>query len=364
MTEPSATASRYLPQLDGVRAFAVGLVVLSHWWPTQGPALVGPIGAVGVIAFFVLSGFLITGILLQERPAPGAGVGAGFTVLGRFYARRTLRIFPAYYLLLALLWIAAVPDYREDIAWYLAYASNMLFFQAQHWVGPAPHFWSLAVEEQFYLVWPLLVLFVPRRHLGTLILAAVACGPLSRGLLFAASDGSARAADFVEVPVSSCLDCLGMGAWLAWCRVQGRVGWLRHPAWYAFVLANLASLWWFRHSATMACVLLFKFNASVASLALVAGASTGFGGLAGWLLGNPVARYLGRISYGLYLYHLFIPKLYAWLELPAYHPWVQGLGYLALLLAITTLSWFGFERPLNRLKERWHPPPQPRFVVK
>src|SRR5262249_40880734 len=154
----------YMPQLDGLRAVAVLAVVAHHTLPGPLVDALNP-GAAGVRLFFVLSGFLITGILLGCRESM-AQQGAG-QALASFYARRFLRIFPLYYFALAVVLLAGVQEARDGAAWHLAYLSNV-YGVRQGWLGSLAHFWSLAVEEQFYLVWPALVLSLPRPWLGPL----------------------------------------------------------------------------------------------------------------------------------------------------------------------------------------------------
>ena len=151
----TTTAARtYYPELDGVRAIAAMMVIFFHMGQ-MGIPLRGPIsfGQSGVDLFFVLSGFLITSILLKARPEDWGEVR-------KFYVRRSLRIFPLYYgyLIVATIFGAGVTGF------YWVYLQNYRIAMGAP-MGEVGHFWSLAVEEQFYLVWPFVVLFLPRRHL-------------------------------------------------------------------------------------------------------------------------------------------------------------------------------------------------------
>lgn len=146
-------AGRRLPALDGLRALAV-LVVIGYHFGFAVPA------GLGVTGFFVLSGFLITWLLRKEWEADGA------VSLRGFYARRTLRIFPAYFAYLAF--VAVVSALRGTpsdpaLPWALTYTVNYYNAWTGHPDGPYSHLWSLAVEEQFYLLWPLLFLLCARR---------------------------------------------------------------------------------------------------------------------------------------------------------------------------------------------------------
>jgi peptidoglycan/LPS O-acetylase OafA/YrhL len=149
---------------------------------------------------------LITGILLevreqQNRPA----------ALGNFYARRFLRIFPAFYLTLLLAWWADVPPLRETLRWHAAYLSNVQIVLTESWPGAISQFWSLAVEEQFYLLWPGLIVFVPRRWLLSAVVASVLAAPLFRWWL--ATLGYRE--NLLAVLTPGSMDSLGMGALLA-----------------------------------------------------------------------------------------------------------------------------------------------------
>ena len=178
----AATDSHYYPQLDGLRALAVGVVFLCHFWSG------GKIAAVlGVGLFFVLSGFLITRILLEERHrAARLGTNCG-TLLRQFYLRRSLRIFPVYYLALAVLLACNYCGCREIKYWLLTYTYTFRTALTNSGHG-CEHFWSLCFEEQFYLVWPFIILYCPHRYLLRIMILVVArvarleatCGPSDR----------------------------------------------------------------------------------------------------------------------------------------------------------------------------------------
>jgi peptidoglycan/LPS O-acetylase OafA/YrhL len=183
---------RYRPELDGLRAIAVLAVVLHHLWPGRVPG-----GFVGVDVFFVLSGFLITGIVAREA-------GAGTFSFAKFYERRVRRLFPALFVVLAATLVAswflllpsdAVATFRAVVA-TLLFSSNMLFWKslaAGYFAGdaklnPLLHTWSLGVEEQFYLLFPLVLLFLLSKFarwtnamlVGALIASLAACELLVR----------------------------------------------------------------------------------------------------------------------------------------------------------------------------------------
>lgn len=347
------------PQLDALRCFAVLGVLVTHFWqPGPFPGIFAQVdfGFLGVRLFFVLSGFLITGILLEARDEADRAGHARLPVLGRFYIRRVLRIFPLYYFIVLGGILVGVPAAREAWPWLLTYTSNFYEALQQRPVGYYGHFWTLAVEEQFYLVWPWLVLFAPRRWLAAIILAAVLVAPLYRDLAVDVlkEDG------WGTLPFG-CLDTLGVGALLAIAfrdarspqAVYAALGRLVLPIglllflalhWIALRTGNLRPLVAF-HEIAYAMVCCW----------LIAGAYRGFGGLAGRLLELRPVVYLGRISYGIYAYHMLMPWLLTrvfvrigW-EFPAPGP-ARLVIASAVTVAVAMASWRFFERPLNDLK--------------
>lgn len=204
-------------ELDGLRGIAISLVLISHFWDQDVPIFDGH---AGVRLFFVLSGFLITNILFQCRSEAERGAATPGTVLLAFYARRCLRIFPTYYLLLIAIGIFDVDQIRGTIWWHAAYASNILAVVRGDFDRVTAHYWTLAIEEQFYLFWPFVVLFIPRSKLSVAAIALVAIGILSRPVALCLN------VNFVALytnPFAS-FDAFGLGALLA---MTGRNPFLR-----------------------------------------------------------------------------------------------------------------------------------------
>lgn len=353
---------RHFPQLDALRAFAVGAVLLAHFSPTIAAAM-PQLGFAGVRLFFVISGFLITGILLRARDAIRAGESTFGAETGRFFLRRTLRIFPAFYLLLLANAALDIGSTREDFWWHAAYLSNVLMGLDGNWRDLLTHLWSLAVEEQFYLLWPLLVLGACRSpaSLRLLFIAAVAAGPLFRLATVLLAPGHPLA-PLLLTP--ACFDLLGAGALLAWLRHRRgehdparrpwrRLGFLLLPVALAAALPfpPWASDW---QTVLAPAVQAFAFAA------LVDGAAIGFRGALAAPLSWPPLLWIGRISYGIYLYHnnahWIGPRLLRWLTgyRVAYFPseTLHVLYLSALSLVAATLGWYLIERPINFRKER------------
>lgn len=351
----------YLPQLDALRAFSVIAVVYQHY---GNPAINGSVrpGILGVRLFFVISGFLITGILLRSRQQVERGTATRFGVLKVFYIRRFFRIFPAYYFVLFGAALLALPTVRETFFWHLFYLSNYYYAGLGAWEGPVSHFWSLAVEEQFYLVWPFLILLTPRRWLPGLLVATVAVGPLARFYLITATSNVVT----MSTPLPSCVDSLALGAILAWIREEvpaSKGRWHRVPqvAMYAGFLATALLLALkFMDSGWRLRMALTDFAAGLIFIGLIDRVADGYRGVVGRILEAKPIVYVGTISYGVYLYHNFVSTLAqrsAAAGVPTGLPETPGTLAFAYALAVTllmaTASWYLIERPLNGLKERF-----------
>jgi peptidoglycan/LPS O-acetylase OafA/YrhL len=348
----AADAAPYAPQLDGLRAVAVAAVAWSHWLPQWQFGV--PLGA-GVHLFFVLSGFLITRILLGLRDAPDRGAA-----IGRFYLRRVLRLFPAFFLVLGLAVWVDVPLARATWPWHATYLSNLYIAGLGQWQGHLSHFWSLAVEEQFYLVWPWLIVVVPGRWLGRLIGAAILAGPLAR---WGASASGLGEAFWALVPGGSA-DSLALGAWLALDRWRPRGG--APPVLARSRVAGVALAIWLGLALAEpltplppALAIWRQVAQGVLFAWLVAGAVRGFAGRGGAWLGHPLACGLGRISYGVYLIHAFAPVVVhgaaGWADaewLVPDGPLARAALYALVTLLLAALMWRVVEAPVLSLKLR------------
>ena len=342
-----------MPQLDGLRAYAVLAVLLHHLFEARVLPSVLSLGwgTLGVRLFFVLSGFLITGLLIRARDEVEASGVPRRVVLGHFYLRRALRIFPIYYLVLVLTLIWGPPDAHEQLPWLATYTYNLWISHLGRYPGYFSHFWSLCVEEQFYLLWPFVVMFAPRRHVPFWAVAMIVAAPVYRVL---ALIGDINGVAFYTLTPSS-LDALGMGALLATCthgRPASRVLEKRLRWGSTALVAASVLLWW--QSPRLFKVLYETLLAMIFAW-LVAGASRGF---VGWarigLQARPIV-YLGKISYGVYVYHLLmlyvVPFLFQKLGIALPDDEVaRFLLYSGITIAVASVSWVAFEAPINRLK--------------
>jgi peptidoglycan/LPS O-acetylase OafA/YrhL len=369
---PIAPPRGHLPALDGLRGIAI-LLVLMHALDVVQPqggatrALDYALNAgwIGVQLFFVLSGFLITGILLDTR-----GTARYYR---SFFVRRVLRIFPLYFgvLLVAFVVLPNVmslpPGYGAHQVWLWTFLEN---YAAPFGGGEAafPHFWSLCVEEQFYLLWPLLVALCGRRGIVAMSSLLIVVSIFAR-LYVRQHFGEPVGPDAVYVFTPCRMDALALGALAA--------ALVREPRTAAWILARAAPGWFVAGTlivlAALALGRLQRTGAEMQALGyglLAMGfAAQLLGSLRGntvpaTLLSMPWLRRVGRYSYAMYVFHAPL-HLYVGLPLlarldPAPGPW-DALLYLVSMSLLTflagALSWHAYERRFLALKPRLAPQP-------
>lgn len=356
---------KYVPGLDGVRCMAVLMVAAYHFFIFAG-------GWVGVQVFFVLSGYLITAILVESKETHKSHY------FRRFYWRRTLRIFPLYFAYLgatavALLLTGVPHELREFWPYLLTYTSNFTRTAVHDRGGEFfVHFWSLAVEEQFYLVWPLVVYLSPPRALKRVVVAVLVGAPLARLLLGVGLEAQAfeaeRIARVAGVLSVTQFDAFAAGAGLVlfrttqWRRPHwvaiGAVGaWLAAGA-LMLASAPLGREGWSPDTLGHHASVLNYYHVWGNSLTNLVSAAVILAVLKGhfaWLFENPVAVHIGKVSYGVYVLHL--PAVYLLKRLVTYqHASPAGLVifclYFGAVVVLATLSYYLFEQPFLRLKDR------------
>ena len=355
---------------DGLRGLAVLAVVLQHT-TRFGETL--HVGSYGVYLFFAISGFLIVRILHRERREIEAGRIGVAHALRRFFWRRSLRVMPIYYLVLAVFAVltAFVPmaDFAfPDAWWHFAYLSNVYFGEVEgRWTGRFDHLWSLAVEEQFYLLAAPALLLAPAAwtRIICVLVALVAVGQLALMQLAEENDVAIYTNTLVN------FGALAAGGFAGLCApAKPGLGTQSWPGLVCLALIAAVALAFPligalpRQLAALASGLPFVVSSLLASLALVAVFQNQNGALARWLDWRPLAA-LGTISYGLYLYHKLLPHWiltglarrlgFAW----AAPELLEAAVIFLIAVAMAGLSWLLIERPLLRLKDR--PPRLPRL---
>jgi peptidoglycan/LPS O-acetylase OafA/YrhL len=357
---------KYVKGFDTIRALAVFFVIVDnyHWGPVfkehTWPAIIKeafiPDGLFGVTLFFVLSGFLITSILLHEKIK--AGDNDRFTVIQNFFARRVLRIFPIYYLTVLLCCLFNYEFVRTYIAYFLTYTSNVLEYKTNA-PNPLLHTWSLAVEEQFYLIWPWLILFINKKYLKYVFASIICIGLFSKYTELYILHHSAYM-------VSSCFDSFGIGALYAYMRLDP----IKCKKFeYAFIVLFPVALFIALKANPISGLPIFviysKFIESVIGLAMIMFV---IHNKSAWIkkhiLENRVFNYVGKISYGIYLYHYTLGHSYdSFIErfaqahptLPAVFTsfWFSYGVKLILLITVCALSYKFIEQPILRLKKKF-----------
>jgi peptidoglycan/LPS O-acetylase OafA/YrhL len=351
---------KYYKQLDGLRAVAIISVMLAHWvLPIIKIEILKNLPLTsGVTLFFVLSGFLITNILLNFREKNQAAGVSQFNSIKSFYIRRSLRIFPIYYLLIFLLFIVNFSSTRELFPWLASYTTNIYMTINTTYIGSFTHFWSLAVEEQFYIFWVFVAVFVPQKHLKNTIVTFIVFSLLS--LFYMMQFTRFWLSDLLVI---NQMYSLGFGALIAYyfkyepeffekisvSKMKGIliIGLLLYTL--VFIYRKPDSLFeMFRLFKNPAMSVIYFFAVLIA-------VKDGFKGLIKKILESRVMIFIGRISYGLYIYHLFINDLFLHVINKYTKIQTTPFGYFLIFLVlnflIASLSWYLIEKPINGLKK-------------
>ncbi len=360
-----------MPELDSLRGVAILLVLFFHGFdfpnthfPRFAHAFISLtlIGWTGVNLFFVLSGFLITGILLGSKAKPG--------YYSRFYARRALRILPAYYTVLFLLWALSRCGWlwHRPVGWpfltlsffYLANLVPLFGVKSQYTV-----LWSLAVEEHFYILWPTLVRVLSPRRITLCCALIIAACPMLRGLSYVL--GYKYAAQYTWL-VADGLACGSLLAVLGRSLLANRAPMRRFSILCIAISASLLVLgaplgiWhsWTLSGAALRLSAVNVFYTGVLGAALLVGTSR-----VRWTLHRPILQFFGKISYGLYLIHILVFDVVDW-QISRIWPgkiaaipgrfdlvFLRFLVGIGIAIGVAYLSRIYFEEYFLRLKDRW-----------
>jgi peptidoglycan/LPS O-acetylase OafA/YrhL len=393
MKEKSSTVSGgHIAALDGLRGLAILAVLIFHFAPYvagTNPVLFAVnnwrVSAwCGVDLFFVLSGFLITGILLDAKTSAH--------YFRNFYARRTLRIFPLYFGVLLAAWALAQVtgtalsesvhdrELADQPFWLWTYCTNIAVALKGNWTLTfhglsVSHFWSLAVEEHFYLLWPVVVLVLRPRGLAIACCLAIVGAVLLRTVLIA--HGAAPLTVYVLTPCR--LDALALGGLLAlMARQSDLAGYRKHASWLALATGVLMAAI-FAIGGGDLLTASFRGQTPLVRAAQVFGATVGYTLLAvcfgsvlvlavssptGWVAcgcNSAILRFLGKYSYGLYVYHDALDPLFdRWFpraDIAALVHSITLAGFLVMLfkcslaIAVAVASWHLFEKSVLRWKK-------------
>lgn len=341
-------------ELDGVRAIAVLMVMLYHFFQdlnTSDAVLlfvkkISLFGKTGVSLFFVLSGFLITRILIDTKQREG--------YFKSFYARRILRIFPLYYFFLIVYYfiLPLLPGRSfvgfSDQIWYWAFLQNVAMTFGWHNIGPS-HYWSLAVEEHFYFFWPLIIYFCSLKNIKWAIVALCVLSLGTRFLLiyFHFEESQFSLARFDELAIGACLAMLEREHQLTRNNLKYFASAfiiLLFPLLYISLKNGSYSLL----DSMMRYLILGLFYGSFIAVAMTLNTKH----FLKKILSNNLMRFTGKISFGLYVYHpicfLLVSKYLKVPNLALHFVLCIGLAYL-----VSVLSYYLLEKRFLGLKSKF-----------
>ena len=351
----------HYPALDGLRGLAILLVVVYH---NFGFINVFFFGWLGVDLFFVLSGFLITDILLKTVGKKG--------YLKNFYIRRVLRIFPLYYLCLILFLIVLpkttihldVQYYVDHQAWLWTYLQNWIFtFQSPGQTNALNHLWSLAVEEQFYLLWPLAVLIIRKPGYLLLFISLVLVAVLGLRLIVWMYQISDLA--YFNLYTFTRIDGLCIGCMIALLQRVKSNFLHQNRALIVLCFAGLNFGFFFvnrRYQFSFPYLALAGYTTFAMMFGLLVNeAVTTQSKLINLLFNNPLLKFFGKISYGFYVFHwpvylLLFPYLLPWMSKFISGALLQFLVSVVATIAAIMISWLSYqyyEKYFLKLKDKF-----------
>jgi peptidoglycan/LPS O-acetylase OafA/YrhL len=357
---------KYVKGLDTIRALAIFFVIVDkyHWGPDfkAYPFLASlkeaciPDGRFGVNLFFVLSGFLITSILLQEKIHRSDGGANNFGIIKTFYLRRIFRIFPIYHLTILVCCLLGSTYVIDHLLYFVTYTSNMIPNVTEN--NPLLHTWSLAVEEQFYIIWPFLIIFVSRKYLKHVFIGAIIVGILSKYI-------EAYVFHSGLFSVFSAFDSFGIGGLYAYMKMDESTH-TKFKSYFSIALPIMLFIAWRLApiNGLPICVIYDKVLDNLVALFIIMLAM--YNRSEWWrkyFFENKALNFIGKISYGIYLYHFLLG--------PGYDNVVAGLSakhtlpsvltnfysaYCIKLTLLIALCWVSFkvvEEPIINLKKRF-----------
>jgi len=347
--------STYHPHLDGLRALAILGILFEHF-DLQLPAMFR-CGPLCVRFFFVLTGYFIT-LSLWRVQREMADSDERYMPLGRYYVARLLRTGPPFYLSLLLGAVFGIEEVRTNFFWLATFQANNYIAWLGYWPDAISHYWSLAVQEQFYFLWPLVVLAMPRRWFLPMMAAFIVFGLGFR--MFCILGNTTTLARWVTL--FGCVDSFAVGglvAYLGQSQILARM-WQSKTLLFAMPLIACACFFLGRALMTLPegnvwLALTEEVDAVFLAWVLAAsltGMKAGYARVLSWA---PLV-YMGKISYGIYVYHVFIIVLVSPLLVPYgmsedHNAFGRIAILLALTLAVSSLSWHWVEQPFLAWKK-------------
>lgn len=344
---------KHFAKIDSLRFIAALMVLISHWLYYFPAVRILNLGEMGVDLFFTISGFLITLQLLNFKDKAKENKLSNGSIFKEFYLRRTFRIFPLYYLIVIVSAVANQGEIREALPWNLAFVSNFYIIKVQHWPGLFSHFWSLSVEEHFYLFWPLMIVLIKDKWLPYVTLSLIALTFIIKLYLVGDTNGYY----FLHVHTISCIDLIMYGCLLAWLYKNHFEKIKDVLQFEGFALLSLACV-------IAAVVYKYYFKLSLEDY-VVLRSLTGiaFTFLVGSVVFSRIAKkwsvlenkwlvIFGRLSFGIYLIHNFVPGLLLGIKDLKLNWSLEFLCYLLFTILISAILHWGVELPIKRWGKR------------
>ena len=367
---------KYVKGLDTLRALAVFFVIVEHWGPFFGDhttkqylkiALLED-GQFGVNLFFVLSGFLITSILLNEKLKNTNH--RHLPIIKNFFIRRVLRIFPIYYIFIFACLLLQYDTVPRDIGYYLTYTSNLLPYRS-NMVNVLSHTWSLSVEEQFYIIWPWIIIFVNWKYIKHILVTAVFLGIISKFLVMFVWHHT------YPVLVINCFDSFGIGGIYAYMRLN-RDRCRKFDRSFIIIFPFMLFMAWRMSSfggSALGIIYALTLNSIIALALIMFVLNNKSEWMRRYILENRVLNFVGRISYGVYLYHYTLGRVFdnMVLKYTATHTSLPSIVsnfyflYCVKLILLIILCWMSFvliEQPILKLKKRFEYSPSDNALIR
>ncbi len=344
-----------------MRFFAVASVMIGHWiaWDVQNKFVKSVPWAHGVFFFFVLSGFLITRILLKDKEKVAKELNTTKKTIFNFYMRRALRIFPLYFGIIFLLRNNRFEGIHETLPWLSTFTTNFLMYKKNALIGPYTHFWSLAVEEQFYLFWPLILIFINMKNFLKASLVILSLSLLSR-LYFSSFVTNNWTGELYLT--SNVMFALIIGAILSYIFMYKKT-----------IFQKISSNLFLLYGAIILYILIYYLIINgkehrfysflldevpfclISALIIGRGVAGNYKFIAKVILENKVLKHFGEISYGLYVFHLFAPPIFwgyisKWMSLHTDSKYTAWVLYFTFTVLAAEISYYFYEKPINSLK--------------
>jgi peptidoglycan/LPS O-acetylase OafA/YrhL len=344
-----------MTRLDGLRAVAALMVLTLHFLVDLDASFKFPFGEKGVPIFFVISGFLITSILLKQKTISGFSKNQ---LIYKFVIKRALRLFPIYYLFLGGLFLlhkyGGLWICEGNNEWYyFFYLQNVLFYDIGFQSTLLNHTWSLAVEEQFYLLWPWLIFYIPSKYESKMLVSIFLIGIFSRACLelYYSGNGTIKGVTFMH------FDTLGIGSLLAYWIYYDYSSVIKIFNKYGQIFFWISLLFSF-YFATYNVNIPFVSNLFliIMSVTVVFLCSNNNRFVLSKIFEYKYLVYLGKISYGIYLYHKVVPFFMQFTSdkfgynLPNNNV-LLFIIYTLITLVISILSYELLEKHLLKLKK-------------